>query len=42
MERHRGRCLHHKTQCLLSVFLDALPNKDFYDRPATRSLIATT
>ncbi|WP_336595156.1 hypothetical protein [Bacteroides acidifaciens] len=42
MERHRGRCLHHKTQCRLSVLRNALPNKDFSDRPSTRSLIAAT
>jgi len=38
MEWHRGRCRHHKTEWLLSVFQDALPDKDFYDRPLTHRL----
>ena len=38
MERHRGRCLHHKTKCRLSVFRDALPCMEFFDRSATRRL----
>lgn len=38
MERHRGRCRHHKTEWLPSVFRGALPDKDFYDRPLTHRL----
>ena len=38
MEWHRGRCRHHKTEWLSSVFRDALPDKDFYDRHLTRRL----
>lgn len=38
MEWHRGRCLHHKTEWLSSVFWGALPDKDFYDRPLTHRL----
>ena len=38
MERHRGRCLHHKTKCRLSVFRDALPCMEFFDRSSTRRL----
>ena len=38
MEWHRGRCRHHKTEWLSSVFRDALPDKDFYDRPLTHRL----
>lgn len=38
MEWHRGRCRHHKTVWLSSVFRDALPDKDFYDRHLTRRL----
>ena len=37
-EWHRGRCRHHKTEWLSSVFRDALPDKDFYDRPLTHRL----
>ena len=33
---------HHKTEWLSSVFRDALPDKDFYDRSATHRLIAAT
>ena len=29
---------HHKTEWLSSVFRDALPDKDFYDRPLTHRL----
>ena len=39
---HRGRCLYHKTVGRLSVFRDALPRKDFYDRSATHCLFAAT
>lgn len=38
MEWHRGRCRHHKTEWLSSVFRGALPDKDFYDRPLTHRL----
>ena len=38
MEWHRGRCRHHKTEWLSSVFRGALPYKDFYDRPLTHRL----
>ena len=38
MEWHRGRCRHHKTEWQSSVFRDALPDKDFYDRPLTPRL----
>lgn len=38
MEWHRGRCRHHKTEWLPSVFRGALPDKDFYDRPLTHRL----
>lgn len=38
MEWHRGRCRHHKTEWQSSVFRDALPDKDFYDRPLTHRL----
>ncbi len=38
MEWHRGRCLHHKTKCRLSVFRDALLCMEFFDRSATRRL----
>ena len=34
--------LSHKTEWLLSVFRDALPDKDFYDRSATHHLFAAT
>lgn len=38
MEWHRGRCRHHKTEWLSSVFRDALPDKDSCDRPLTPRL----
>lgn len=38
MDWHRGRCRHHKTEWQSSVFRDALPDKDFYDRPLTYRL----
>lgn len=38
MEWHRGRCRHHKTEWLPSVFRGALLDKDFYDRPLTYRL----
>ena len=34
--------LSHKTEWLLSVFRDALLDKDFYDRSATHHLFAAT
>ena len=39
MERHRGRCRHHKTEWLSSVFRGALPCMEFFDRPLTLRFI---